>query len=373
MTRLVRACAATCAAIVGMAFFASAAEALPAKFWGVVAQASPTAEQLQRLHRGGVQSIRIPFEWASVQPVAGGALNWSGVDVAVGHAVAAGIDVLPFLNGAPTWAVPAAPVPGTGGAARAPVRLPATGAAATAWKAFLRGAVERYGPGGAFWAANPSLPERPIRAWQIWNEENFKYFVARPNPAEYGNLVKISSPAIKSVDPGAKVVLGGLFARPIEATQGFKPPRAYFATDFLEQMYEKTPGVKAKFNGIGLHPYTYRYQSLTPDIEAVREVLKANHDPGKGIWITELGWSSSSPDAGDGFAKGPKGQVTQLKGAFSLLKRNQAKWKVQRVYWFSVDDKPGACNFCDGSGLFSAGFKPKKSWFEYVRFAGGTP
>ncbi len=28
------------------------------------------------------------------------------------------------------------------------------------------------------------------------------------------------------------------------------------------------------------------------------------------------------------------------------------KWKLQRVYWFSVDDQAGACNFCDGSGLF---------------------
>jgi hypothetical protein len=49
------------------------------------------------------------------------------------------------------------------------------------------------------------------------------------------------------------------------------------------------------------------------------------------------------------------------------------KWKLQRVYWFSVDDDPGACNFCDGSGLFGKGFIPKKSWFAYVKFAGGTP
>ena len=62
------------------------------------------------------------------------------------------------------------------------------------------------------------MPKRPIRTWQIWNEENFKYFVARPNPAEYGKLVKLSYAAIKGVDPGAKMILGGLFARPNEAT-----------------------------------------------------------------------------------------------------------------------------------------------------------
>ena len=49
------------------------------------------------------------------------------------------------------------------------------------------------------------------------------------------------------------------------------------------------------------------------------------------------------------------------------------KWKLKRVYWFSVDDQTGVCNFCDGSGLFAQGFVPKKSWFAYVKFAGGTP
>ena len=63
------------------------------------------------------------------------------------------------------------------------------GAAAPVGQRFVSGAVERYGPGGSFWAEHPSLPQRPIRTWQIWNEENFKYFVAKPNPAEYGKLV----------------------------------------------------------------------------------------------------------------------------------------------------------------------------------------
>ena len=102
-------------------------------------------------------------------------------------------------------------------------------------------------------------------------------------------------------------------------------------------------------------------------------MLKANHDAGKAIWITELSWSSQRPRPNNSFAKGVSGQKKQLQGAFGLLKRNQAKWRIKRVYWFSVDDVPGACNFCDGSGLFGAGFAPKPSWFAYVKFAGGNP
>ena len=356
------------------AALAPAATALPAKFWGVVPQSVPTPEQLARIKRGGVDSIRIPISWES-QSGPGATPDWSGVDTVVGHAAEAGIDVLPYVYGAPSWAVPSAPVPGTHGAglSAAPRNLPATGAAGRAWSTFLRLAVERYGPTGSFWSTHPKIPEEPIRTWQVWNEENFKYFVTRPNPAEYGKLVKISSAAIKSVDPGAKVVLGGLFARPNEARFKVKPPQAYFATDFLEKMYQRTPGIKSKFDGIALHPYSSKFQYLTSDIEEVRAVLKANGDAGKGLWITELGWSSETPNTSDSFAKGVRGQVKQLKGGFSVLVRNQAKWRLRGVYWFSLEDgPPTACNFCGGAGLFGPGFVQKPAWSAYVKFAGGS-
>lgn len=370
--RPLRACAAAVAAIV-LATSASAAEALPTTFWGVVPQATPTFEQLQRLKRGGVGSLRIPVVWTAVQPVRNGAMDWSSIDPQVENAVRAGIGVLPFLAGAPSWAVPQVWVPGSGHALKTSRNLPTQGAAAAGWSNFVSAAVARYGPGGSFWAGHPGLPPRPIRAWQIWNEENFEYFVARPNPAEYGKLVKLSSAAIKGVDPGAKVVLGGLFAHPGEASFKRKPPLAYVATDFLSQMYERTPGIKSKFQGVALHPYTGNFKRLTPYIEELRTVLKANHDAGKGLWITELGWSSQHPTPGNSFAKGRQGQATQLKGAFNLLRNNRRKWHLQQVDWFSVDDQHGACNFCDGSGLFGAGFKPKPAWYAFTHFTGGRP
>jgi hypothetical protein len=365
--------AALAVVFVGIAMTASSAAALPANFWGVSPQAVPTAEQFQRLRTGGVKSVRIPISWSGVETIQG-VPDFSRVDALVAGAAGAGLEVLPFIYEAPAWAVARAKVPGPGNAT-APKTLPVkTGAQRAYWENFLRLVVGHYGPGGSFWAANPGLPEHPIRTWQIWNEQNFKYFVVRPSPADYGKLVNISYSAIKSVDPGAKLILGGMFARPKEAEFKKKPPQAYFATDFLDQLYRTTPGIKNKFSGVALHPYTTAYQQLTPDIEEFRAILKENHDAGKGLWITEIGWSSEHPDpAHDAFAKGMAGQAAQLKGAFTLFKQKQAKWKLQRVYWFSVDDQAGSCNFCGGSGLFGAGFTPKKSWFEYVKFAGGQP
>ena len=338
----------------------------------MVPQAPPNFEQLQRLKRGGVNSIRIPVVWPAVQQVKNGPINWSGVDAQVENASHAGISVLPFLSGVPTWAVPSIRVPGTGGI-KAPRNLPASGAAGAGWSSFVAAAVARYRPGGSFWSEHPTVPPRPIRVWQIWNEENFEYFVARPNPAEYGKLVKLSFSTIKAADPGAKIVLGGLFARPREAEFKRKPPLAYFATDFLDQMYERTPGIKSKFQGVALHPYTSTFRRLTPYIEELRTVLKANHDAGKGLWITELGWSSQPPSFQNSFAKGRQGQATQLKGAFRLLRANQRKWHLQQIDWFSVDDQLGSCNFCDGSGLFAKDFVPKPAWYAFTNFAGGQP
>ena len=145
------------------------------------------------------------------------------------------------------------------GGAKAPKTLPVkTGAQRTAWTNFLKLAV---GPLRARTAASgpPTrpCPKRPIRTWQIWNEENFKYFVARPNPADYGKLVKISYAAIKSVDPGAKIILGGLFARPKEAeVQGASRRRPTSPPTSSTRCTKRRPGSSRKFSGVALHPYT---------------------------------------------------------------------------------------------------------------------
>jgi hypothetical protein len=344
---------------------APAASAVPGNFWGVVPQGSTNVEQLQRLKAGGVDSIRIPISWSSVQPTQGGLWNWSDADSFVTAAAAARLDILPFLSTAPSWAVPVDRRFG------APAFLPVrTGKQRAGWTQFVKQAILRYGPRGTFWTENPGLPRKPLRTWQVWNEPNFKYFVARPNPAEYGKLVKLTSSAIKATDPGAQVILGGLFARPIEATFNKRPPQAYFAADFIDQMYESTPGIKSKFQGVALHPYTGSWKNLSSRIEELRSVLKIHRDIGKGLWMTELTWSSEPPQRNNSFAKGLAGQARELTGAFRLFRDNQRKWKLQRIYWFSINDYAGLCNFCGGSGLFE-GSKAKPAWRAYVKFAGG--
>jgi hypothetical protein len=361
--------------MVFFAFSASAAQALPVGFWGIVPQNSLGTEQMQRLGRGGVESLRISIGWPSVQPSQGGSFDWSGFDNQIEGAAKAGIRVLPFLTGAPEWAVSQKRVPGAGGLT-SPAHLPVGGAARTGWAAFLTAAVARYGPTGSFWSEHPGVPKLPIREWQIWNEPNFKYFVAVPNPAEYGLLVKNSFTALRAADPGAQVVLAGLFSRPKgsrDRRTGRHKSLNWYASDFVNAMYKRNPGIKTKFQGAALHPYTIFARELPEVIEEFRKTLRLNGDGAKRLLITELGWSSGPKNTGNLFAKGPGGQARELKAAFTQLRNHQASWKLKSVYWFSVDDQPGACNFCDGSGLFGPGFTPKPAWYTYVKFAGGTP
>lgn len=358
-------------ALLTAAALAAPAGAVPANFWGAAPQGALTQAQLERLKRGGVDSIRFPVGWDALQPSPRAKIQWGSIDALVAGLARAHIEPLPFLYGAPRWAVRPANVPGSPGS-RAPAHLPVAGRAGQGWSAFARQAVERYGPQGDFWSDNPDLPRDPVRTWQIWNEPNFKYFVARPNPGEYGRLVRRSAAAIHAADRGAKVLLAGLFARPGEAGK-YRPPRAFTAVEFLDGMYDRTPGIAAAFDGVALHPYTTSYVYLPAEIEEVRQVLRAHRDAGKGLWVTEIGWSSEPPSRRDAFAKGVRGQATQLSGAFRVLRNNQARWRLRQVFWFAVDDLPGGCNFCGGAGLFRKGFRAKPAWRNYAHFAGGRP
>jgi hypothetical protein len=378
LSRKTRALMASLAVVVAFGSIAASASALPAKFFGVVPQSVLSLEQFKTLEQGGVETMRVPLMWPAVQPVKNGAYEWGSFDPLMERAAQSHMELLPFVIGTPTWAVPNATVPGTSG--KAPAHLPATGTAATAWSNFVKAAVARYGEGGSFWSEHPLIPADPVNAWQIWNEPNFKYFVAKPNPTEYGKLVKLSAKAIKSVDPSAEVILAGLFAKPNGARHksGKKviAPTSpnYFAAYFLEQMYKTNPGIRSSFQGVSLHPYVGRYRALPAEIEETRKILTANGDASKGLWITELGWSSEPPvGPSNVFAVGQAGQARELKGAFTLLKTDAAKFRLKHVYWFSVDDAAETCNFCNGSGLFKKGFVPKKSWTEFVKFTGGTP
>ena len=206
------------------------------------------------------------------------------------------------------------------------------------------------------------LPNLPIRAWQIWNEENFFYFARPASPQRYARLLAITHRAVQRADPRAEVVLGGLFGDP-----GAGPPRALDATDFLDRLY-RVPGVKANFDAVALHPYAADTAVLRELVEGVRRTMVRHGDRRSGLYLTELGWGSQNDPAVVSFEVGPQGQARELRNAYRYLLGNRGRLNLRQVDWFSWKDAPGSCAFCDSVGLFRSGarFKPKPAWHAMV-------
>jgi hypothetical protein len=95
-------------------------------------------------------------------------------------------------------------------------------------------------------------------------------------------------------DRGARLLLAGLFGRPSGSSSKSVPKRAYFASDFLDRMHDSTPGISGAFDAVALHPYSYSYRQLAPQIEELRAVLRQHGDSEMPLWITELGCLGSS-------------------------------------------------------------------------------
>src|SRR2546429_354442 len=70
-------------------------------------------------------------------------------------------------------------------------------------------AARRYGPTGSFWAGCGCAPH-PIKVWEVWNEENIAPFWNPPNPGQYGALLAGVRAKLRAVDPGARILMGGL-------------------------------------------------------------------------------------------------------------------------------------------------------------------
>jgi hypothetical protein len=341
----------------------------PAEFFGMAPQTPLTERDAEYMRAGGVGAVRIPVPWVLVQPTRAHVYSWGWLDPIVAAAARSGLRVLPFLYGTPPWLAPQ------------PTTLPVgSERARQAWGAFLASAVERYGPRGTFWSEHgtvgpgpdyePPIARLPIRTWQIWNEANFFYFAKPVSPSSYAKLVTISSHAIKTFDPGAKLILSGLFAKPTAAM-----PRGMPAAQFLAALY-RTPGIKSRFDGVALHPYAVDTESLEEFVEAFHDVTVENHDRVP-LYVTEMGWGSQNDFNQVAFEQGIQGQTRQLRDAYGYLLENRARLDLKQVFWFSWKDNReiAECNFCDSTGLFreGRGFKPKPAWKAFVRIAHGRP
>ncbi len=265
---------------------AESAVAAPSRFFGVMPQGPLEAADYQKMGEANVGVLRFEMSWPAIDPSSDPTdFDWSSADAVVGSAAMNGVTTLPFVTSAPSWVLELDGHdcdPGT-----CPPYGPRGDAALAAFRAFVSAAAERYGPDGQFWAENPEIPELPIRAWQIWNEQNSpSFWKPKPNVKAYAKLLDSAHRAISRVDPGAKVILGGMFGTPLG---GRKP--AISAWDFLGKLY-RLKGARRDFDGVAPHPYASKLAKVQDQVDLLRDAMVAAHDRDAELWITEIGWAS---------------------------------------------------------------------------------
>jgi hypothetical protein len=220
--------------------------------------------------------------------------------------------------------------------------------------------VARYGPKGSFWAAHPSVPKVPVRAWQLWNEPNHVFYWDRqPFAPGYVKLAKAARAQIKRADPKATIVMAGFADR---------------SWELIPQVYRA--GGKGVFDVVAIHPYTFQPKNVVKIVSLVRAALKRQGDAKRPLWATEVTWSSGKGKVRKplGFETTAKDQAARLSAALPALAKKRRSLGLARIYWESWatrDANPG--NPFDFSGLLhvSAGgtVTPKPAYRAYVRFA----
>ena len=322
-------------------------------FYGIISQRAMHEKDFDTMEWGRLGSFRMPVEWGGIQSEEDGEMNWNRIDGLVTATAERGIDFLPTMYATPQWLA--------GDRRRIPVWNKDV---ISQWKALLRAAVARYGTDGQFWVENPQVPYRPVLKWQIWNEPNIWSFAFPVSPRRYGKLVKVSAGAIRSVDPHAKIVLGGFYSKPRRKV-GIK------AGDFLDRLY-RIKGFRSSFDIAAIHPYASTTKDSLSRTLPLRRSLNRHHDRRKHMMITELGWGS---DATTTFGKGnPEAQADQLKSAYRKFLDNRRRLKLDSIYWFSWSDmRDGAdvCAFCEKTGLLDYYGDPKPAWFRLLDFTHG--
>ncbi len=139
-------------------------------------------------------------------------------------------------------------------------------------------------------AAATAFKNKPVLAYELWNEPDSSIYWTSPDPVAFADLVSRATSGIKTADSTAKVVTGGVVLGPD-----------------LSYLY-KLAGQTAKLSqvdAIGVHPYRfdsftytgpYKRVSNSPEAYAADQAVLSNLMSAAGqtkpMWDTEAGYSS---------------------------------------------------------------------------------
>ncbi len=319
-------------------FFSAACQARPSSVQiGMTlhlreADAASLSRQFDLMAPMKVRWVRVDIDWSAIESNAG-QYDWTTSDLIVDEARARGIQVLAVLAYSPTWAV-ANPQ-----AERATYGRPAD---VSTYTRFVRDAVTRYAARG-------------VHTWEIWNEPNTsKFWPPGPDVGEYGRLFRAAAEVIRSLDPTATLLIGGLSPEWDGPTADMEP------ADYLERLYDD--GAVQLADAVAVHPYNFpsfpmdSYQRTAGgfhDLPALHALMARRGDGNKKIWITEFGAPTGT---------GPNAVSERDQAATLLRARSEAAqwdWAGPLIYYELVDGGTDPHDIEENFGVLRADYSPK--------------
>lgn len=285
---------------------------------------SDEATVLDKLNDLNVKWVREEFNWNTIEP-SQGSYDWSGYDRTMALYKNNGINVLGVISYSAEWASTAQPT------AFFRDKYPPN---TTAWKNFVNALVSRY-------------PD--ITYWEVWNEPNHPSFlIADDRVTAYASILAAASTTIRSANPQAKVVMGGLSGAD---------------SDFLRRLYRA--GAKDSFDIVAVHPYRtnagktiyppeltqFGLTSLATDLYVMRSMIHA-FDPLTPalIWITEMGWPTGSGGVSE------TQQADYLQRGF-IISRTYPE--VEKIFWYNLRDDTASTDIDKTFGLYAYDWRAK--------------
>jgi polysaccharide biosynthesis protein PslG len=309
----------------------------------------------------GFSWVKQEFAWRDMEGARKGAFDWSKSDNVVYAANRKKVDILARLDNSPDWAAP-----GCFNAANSTMGPPTR---TQDWLDFLRAFASRY--------------NQRVRAYEIWNEPNLarEWCNKPPDPVAYAEFLKASYGTIKSVDPTAMIISGGLDPTTCCADGGQALPD----TIFLQKLYDAMGGNSTGyFDVLGAHAAGYKadpeadpavvandpvltnHDPSPPElrriycfrhVEDIRQIMVARGDTHKQIAITEFGWTSDPVNpAYAWFRVDEQTKADRIVRAYQYAKAHWSPWigvmsliymaspdwtKTDEKYWWAITDPDG--------------------------------
>jgi hypothetical protein len=200
-----------------------------------------------------------------------------------------------------------------------------------------------YADYGDFVRAVVSRYRGEVRYYQIWNEPNInpEWGNAPVSPEAYTELLRVGATAVREADPDA-VVIAGALAATIDLDGTFVPNHNFTDLLFLQRMYNA--GAAPYFDimavqGYGLWsgPTDHRMHPRVMNFgrpQFVRDLMVANGDAAKPIWISEMNWNAAPEDVDPRYGRVTlEQQAVNLPLAFERI-RQEWPWLGVANVWY---------------------------------------